>query len=175
MVRLSQFESAKLDESGHVRAPLLVSGIDARRRGVEEAFDPRVPGGHEHVRADQHAEHAFGLVALDGFVRGLPHRLDTPIGEDALNLSGGQRRRLALARAFLLKRPILLLDEPLANIDAESANVILEALDRLRTTQTCFAVTHEQSLAARADRLYRLENGQLHEVLGRRRFTRKRA
>ena len=118
---------------------------------------------------------ALSLVALDEFVRGLPHRLDTPIGEDALNLSGGQRRRLALARAFLLMRPILLLDEPLANIDAESANVILEALDRLRTTQTCFAVTHEQTLAARADRLYRIENGQLHEVLGRRRFTRKRA
>jgi ATP-binding cassette, subfamily B, bacterial len=107
---------------------------------------------------------ALALVSLDEFVAALPLGLATPLGEDGLNLSGGQRRRVALARAFLLRRPILLLDEPLANIDADSAAVILNALDRLRLTQTCFAVTHDRALIERADRVYRIDSGHVYEV-----------
>lgn len=107
---------------------------------------------------------ALRLAALDEFVRQSPQRLDTPLGEDGVNLSGGQRRRLALARAFLLNRPILLLDEPLANVDPESAAVILAAIERLRTAHTCFAVTHDQALVERADRVCRLVDGQLLEA-----------
>ena len=109
---------------------------------------------------------ALALVSMDSFVRSLPRRLDTPLGEDGVNLSGGQRRRVALARAFLLRRPILLLDEPLANIDAESAAVVLDAIARLRRTCTCFAVTHESALIARADRVVRLVNGRVIETAG---------
>ena len=104
---------------------------------------------------------ALSLVALDEFVRALPHKLDTPIGEDGLNLSGGQRQRLSLARAFLLDRPILLLDEPLANVDAASAAVILKALDRLRTGRTCLSITHESTLLKYADDVYCLKEGRI--------------
>jgi ABC-type multidrug transport system fused ATPase/permease subunit len=106
---------------------------------------------------------ALSLVALDEFVRGLPHKLDTPLGEDGLNLSGGQRQRLSLARAFLLDRPILLLDEPLANVDAASAAVILKALDRLRSGRTCLAITHESTLLKYADNVYCLREGRIVE------------
>ena len=106
---------------------------------------------------------ALSLVALDEFVRGLPHKLDTSLGEDGLNLSGGQRQRLSLARAFLLDRPILLLDEPLANVDAASAAVILKALDRLRSGRTCLAITHESSLLKYADDIYCLKDGRILE------------
>jgi ABC-type multidrug transport system fused ATPase/permease subunit/glycosyltransferase involved in cell wall biosynthesis len=106
---------------------------------------------------------ALSLVALDEFVRALPHKLDTPLGEDGLNLSGGQRQRLSLARAFLLDRPILLLDEPLANVDAASAAVILKALDRLRTGRTCLAITHESTLLKYADDIYCLRDGRIVE------------
>ena len=104
---------------------------------------------------------ALSLVALDEFVRALPHKLDTPLGEDGLNLSGGQRQRLSLARAFLLDRPILLLDEPLANVDAASAAVILKALDRLRAGRTCLAITHESTLLKYADDVYCLKEGRI--------------
>ena len=120
-----------------------------------------VLGPRDRPAGDGELWRALELVALDRFVREAPEQLDTPLGEDGVNLSGGQRRRLALARAFLLRRPILLLDEPLANVDAESAAVILDAIDELRETCTCFAVTHEASLAARADRVYRLVEGRL--------------
>ena len=110
---------------------------------------------------------ALKLVSLDEFVRQAPGRLDTVLGEDGVNLSGGQRRRLALARAFLLRRPILLLDEPLANVDAESAAVILAAIDGLRRTCTCFAVTHDLALVGCADRVCRLVDGQIVEISSR--------
>jgi ATP-binding cassette subfamily C protein CydCD len=103
-------------------------------------------------------------VSLDEFVASLPDGFDTAIGEDAVNLSGGQRRRLALARAFLLDRPILLLDEPLANIDEESAAVILDALVRLRRSRTCFAVTHDAALMSVADRRYHLRHGRIWDA-----------
>jgi ATP-binding cassette, subfamily B, bacterial len=106
---------------------------------------------------------ALKLVSLDGFIQQSPDHLDTVLGEDGVNLSGGQRRRLALARAFLLDRPILLLDEPLANVDPESATVILDAIEQLRGVRMCFAVTHDQSLVDRADRVCRLIDGQLVE------------
>ena len=106
---------------------------------------------------------ALSLVALDDFVRSLPHKLDTSLGEDGLNLSGGQRQRLSLARAFLLDRPILLLDEPLANVDAASAAVILKALDRLRSGRTCLAITHESTLLKYADNVYCLKQGRIVE------------
>jgi ABC-type multidrug transport system fused ATPase/permease subunit/glycosyltransferase involved in cell wall biosynthesis len=106
---------------------------------------------------------ALSLVALDEFVRALPHKLDTPLGEDGLNLSGGQRQRLSLARAFLLDRPVLLLDEPLANVDAASAAVILKALDRLRAERTCLAITHESTLLDYADDVYCLKDGRVVE------------
>jgi ATP-binding cassette subfamily B protein len=104
---------------------------------------------------------ALALVAMDDFVRALPQQLETKLGEDALNLSGGQRQRLSLARAFLLDRPVLLLDEPLANVDDASAAVILRALDRLRATRTCLAITHQTQLLAYADVVYRLDAGQV--------------
>ena len=104
---------------------------------------------------------ALALVALDDFVRALPQQLETKLGEDALNLSGGQRQRLSLARAFLLDRPVLLLDEPLANVDDASAAVILRALDSLRATRTCLAITHQTQLLAYADVVYRLDAGQV--------------
>jgi ATP-binding cassette subfamily B protein len=101
------------------------------------------------------------LVALADFVRGLPEELDSRLGEDAVNLSGGQRQRLSLARAILLNRPILLLDEPLANVDTASARVILAALDRLRTTRTLLAITHQTQLLEYADVVYRIEAGKV--------------
>jgi len=104
---------------------------------------------------------ALKLVALDDFVRGLPEQLKTRLGEDALNLSGGQRQRLSLARAFLMDRPVLLLDEPLANVDSASAAVILKALDHLRETRTCLAITHQNELLDYADVIYRLDDGQV--------------
>jgi ABC-type multidrug transport system fused ATPase/permease subunit len=104
---------------------------------------------------------ALALVAMEDFVRGVPGTLDAPLGEDGVDLSGGQRQRLSLARAFLLDRPILLLDEPTSNVDPESEAVIASALDRVRRGRTCLAITHRLSLFDRADVAYRLDQGRI--------------
>jgi ABC-type multidrug transport system fused ATPase/permease subunit len=118
---------------------------------------------------------ALALVAMDDFVRGIPATLDAPLGEDGVNLSGGQRQRLSLARAFLLNRPILLLDEPTSNVDPESEKVIAQALNEIRRERTCLAITHRLSLFDHADAIYRLHDGRIvaHQPAGVRLFTRQ--
>ena len=113
----------------------------------------------QHALPDHKLWEALEMVCLDEFVRGLPQQLDAELGEDGLNFSGGQRKRIALARAFLWDRPILLLDEPLANVDAASASVIMAALDRLRKGRTCLVITHETQVMDQADVVYHLEDG----------------
>ena len=65
---------------------------------------------------------------LDAFVRGLPHQLDTPVGEFGTRLSGGEQRRLVVARAFLKEAPFLVLDEPTADLDTETERRLVEAV-----------------------------------------------
>lgn len=116
---------------------------------------------HDRAVHDDALWQALELVAMAEFIRGLPHGLNTHLGEDGLNLSGGQRQRLSLARALLLDRPILLLDEPLANVDEISARVILAAIARVKQDRTCLAITHEPLLLDHADQVYRLHDGAL--------------
>ncbi|MEU1819413.1 thiol reductant ABC exporter subunit CydD [Streptomyces roseifaciens] len=93
--------------------------------------------------------------ALD-FVSMLPHGTDTRLGENGAGLSAGQRQRLALARAFLADRPVLLLDEPTANLDGETEASVVEAIRRLAAGRTVIMVVHRPALLAVADRTVRL-------------------
>ncbi|WP_207945731.1 thiol reductant ABC exporter subunit CydD [Actinomadura sp. 7K534] len=86
------------------------------------------------------------------FIDALPLGLDTPLGERGLGLSAGQRQRIALARAFLRDAPLLLLDEPTSNLDAESEATVIDAVRRLSATRTVILVAHRPALAAVADR-----------------------
>jgi len=118
-----------------------------------------MPTGEEV--SDDRIWDALTFVAMNDFVGGIPGRLDAPLGEDGVNLSGGQRQRLSLARAFLLDRPILLLDEPTSNVDPESEAIIAAALQHLRYGRTCLAITHRLALFDHADVVYRLEDGRI--------------
>ncbi|MEU9118686.1 thiol reductant ABC exporter subunit CydD [Streptomyces sp. NPDC048506] len=93
--------------------------------------------------------------ALD-FIDALPDGTATPLGESGAGLSAGQRQRLALARAFLADRPILLLDEPTANLDGETEEAIVAAVRRLAVGRTVLLVVHRPALLAVADRVVRL-------------------
>ncbi|MEV4679632.1 thiol reductant ABC exporter subunit CydD [Streptomyces kurssanovii] len=90
------------------------------------------------------------------FVADLPEGPDTLIGEDGAGLSAGQRQRLALARAFLADRPLLLLDEPTAALDGATEEGIVEAVRRLAEGRTVLLVVHRPALLAVADRVVTL-------------------
>ena len=83
----------------------------------------------------------------------LPEGLGTVLGERGTGLSAGERQRVALARAFLRDAPLLLLDEPTANLDGRTEAEVLEAVGRLAGGRTVVMVAHRPALLALADRV----------------------
>jgi ATP-binding cassette subfamily C protein CydCD len=97
------------------------------------------------------------------FIVRLPQGYDTVVGERGVRLSGGQRQRVAIARALLRDAPILILDEALSAVDAESEAVIQEALDRLMEGRTTLIFAHRLSSVIGADRILVLDGGRIVE------------
>ncbi len=95
---------------------------------------------------------ALRRVGLDGVVAGLPHGLDTTVGDDGFGLSAGQRARVALARATLAPERLVLLDEPTAHLDPDAAELAHAVIRDLARDRVVVAVTHRPELLRLADR-----------------------
>ncbi|MEU5899844.1 MULTISPECIES: thiol reductant ABC exporter subunit CydD [Streptomyces] len=109
---------------------------------------------------DAQVREALGDAGALEFVDALPDGVETLLGEDGAGLSAGQRQRLALARAFLADRPVVLLDEPTAALDGGTEAGVVEAVRRLAVGRTVLLVVHRPALLAVADRVVRLEVGE---------------
>ena len=104
---------------------------------------------------------AAELAGACEFIGELPAGYDTVLGERGLQLSAGQRQRLALARAFVRDVPLLLLDEPTAHLDARTAASVRTAVDQRMRDRTVVVVSHDQAWWPGAGRLITLEHGSL--------------
>jgi ATP-binding cassette, subfamily B, bacterial len=160
-----------------------LDGVDLRRLGLgslrnQLALVPQDPWMLDGTIADNigfgrpdasqaDLEAAAALTGLDEILRRLPDGWHTRIGEGGVRLSGGQRRRVALARAILRDAPVLLLDEPTSGLDAASEQAVLDALDLVLDSaaggRTVLSVSHRLGLAARADRVVVLDGGRVVE------------
>ena len=100
---------------------------------------------------------ALARVGLRDVVASLPGGLEAPVGEDGEHFSAGQRARLALARAVVAARPLVLVDEPSAHLDTRTEAVVVDTLRWLALRSTVVAVTHSRALAAAADARVALE------------------
>ncbi len=102
---------------------------------------------------------ALDLAEIGDFVRALPEGLDTWLGEGGARVSGGQGRRLALARALLSDAPILILDEPCAGLDAETERAFLTTLNGIGDARTVMLIAHRLTGVERLNRIWRLSAG----------------
>lgn len=108
-------------------------------------------------------EAAARAAGVADFIDDLPQGYDTPLGERGVGLSGGQIQRIGLARAFLKDAPVLLLDEPSANLDAHTQTRIHAALSRLAQGRTVLLVAHRLATAQLAQRIAVLDRGRVVE------------
>lgn len=103
-------------------------------------------------------ELAAGLACAEDFIKKLPKGYDSVIGEMARNISEGQKQRIALARTFLKRPKILMLDEAMASLDSEIEDLIMENIKREFSGSTVIIVTHRLATAKKTDRIYFLES-----------------
>ena len=107
---------------------------------------------------EEELEAACRKASVHDFIMGLPQGYDTPVGELGDTLSGGEKQRLGLARAFLHDASFLLLDEPTSNLDSLNEAVILKSLREERNGKTVLLVSHRQSMMRIADTIYDMES-----------------
>jgi ABC-type multidrug transport system fused ATPase/permease subunit len=108
-------------------------------------------------------EAAARAARIHAFIAGLPRAYDTMIGEQGFRLSGGERQRLAIARALLKAAPILILDEPTANLDPQTERQVLDTLFATMQSKTSLLITHRLVGLENVDEIIVMENGQIVE------------
>ena len=104
---------------------------------------------------------ACTFAAADEFIEKLPNKYDTIIGENGVKLSGGQKQRLSIARAILKQSPIILLDEATSSLDAESEEVVQNAIMNLTKNKTTLVIAHRLSTINNADNIFILKDGKI--------------
>ena len=104
---------------------------------------------------------ACKFAAADGFIKKLPHGYDTLIGENGIRLSGGQKQRISIARAILKGSPIILLDEATSSLDAESEEIVQNAISNLTNNKTTLVIAHRLSTIHNASKIFVLKDGNI--------------
>ncbi len=125
-------------------------------------FDDSVRNNVKYAKLDASDEeimHACKLAAADDFIRGLPSKYETKIGENGFRLSGGEKQRLSIARAILKNSPIILLDEATSSLDAESESKVQNAILNLTQNRTTIVIAHRFSTINKADKIILMNKG----------------
>jgi ABC-type multidrug transport system fused ATPase/permease subunit len=135
-----------------LQEPLLFSGTIA-----ENIRYGSLDGTHEQIEAAARAANAHDFVSR------LPDGYETVLGEGGSHISGGERQRICVARAFLKDAPILILDEPTSSIDSKTEAVVLDSLDELMEGRTSFIIAHRLSTVRHADQILVMNEGRIVE------------
>ncbi len=162
-VRIGEVDVPELDRQAIARLRRQISWVpqNAHLFGGTIADNIRLGDREASTAAVARAAERAGLSAL---IAALPDGLDSPVGERGSLLSTGQRQRVAIARALVRDPALLLLDEPAAHLDAETADEVMAGITGFGQRRTLIVVTHDPVWAAGADRVLRLQEGRLvHE------------
>lgn len=107
---------------------------------------------------------AAKIANAHAFISAMPQGYDTIVGEKGFRLSGGEKQRLAIARAVYKDPPILILDEATSQLDTQSEILVQEAIDRMMKGRTVFVIAHRLSTIKHANRIYVIDNGGIAEL-----------
>ncbi len=118
--------------------------------------------GKPEAREDE-IYHAAKLAHCDEFIRSLPHGYEAKVGERGTKLSGGEKQRIAIARAILVDAPILILDEATSSLDSVTEKFIQDSLDKLMQNRTTIVIAHRLSTLSRMDRILVFDKGKIVE------------
>ena len=127
-------------------------------------FDDTVKNNISYARpgaTDKEIVEACKFAASDDFIKKLPQGYDTMIGENGVRLSGGQKQRISIARAILKKSPIILLDEATSSLDAESEEIVQNALNNLTRNKTTLVIAHRLSTIHKANQIFVMSHGKI--------------
>ena len=126
-------------------------------------FDDTVKNNIAYAKTeatDEEIVKACKFAAANEFIEKLPKGYNTMIGENGLRLSGGQKQRISIARAVLKEAPIILLDEATSSLDAESEQIVQNAINNLTKNKTTLVIAHRLSTIHNADKIIVMKNGQ---------------
>ena len=127
-------------------------------------FDDTVKNNISYARpgaTEKEIIEACKFAASDDFIKKLPQGYDTKIGENGVRLSGGQKQRISIARAILKKSPIILLDEATSSLDAESEEIVQNALNNLTRNKTTLVIAHRLSTIHKANQIFVMSQGKV--------------
>ena len=127
-------------------------------------FDDTVFNNIKYARPDANKEdilEAAKLSMCDEFINNLENGFETMIGENGVKLSGGEKQRLSIARAFLKDSRIILLDEATSSLDSDTEEKIQKALDKLTVNKTTIVIAHRLSTILNSDNIYVVDNGKI--------------
>ena len=126
-------------------------------------FDDSVKNNIAYAKTEATEEEiikACKFAAANEFIEKLPNGYNTVIGENGLRLSGGQKQRISIARAVLKEAPIILLDEATSSLDADSEEIVQNAINNLTKNKTTLVIAHRLSTIHNADKIIVMKNGQ---------------
>jgi subfamily B ATP-binding cassette protein MsbA len=127
-------------------------------------FDDTIKNNIKYARQEATDEEIFKVAKLsycDEFIKGLPNKFDTLIGENGVRLSGGEKQRLSIARAMIKKSSIILLDEATSSLDSETESKIQEALKVLTKNKTTIVIAHRLSTILNSNNIYVIDSGKI--------------
>ena len=111
---------------------------------------------------EERLEQVIWVCSLKSTIEEMPDGLDTVVGERGITLSGGQKQRIALARTLMLKKPVIILDDPISQMDTHTAAKVMSRFNQMNLNATFIIVSHRISALAACDRIYILKNGRVH-------------